>query len=103
MIVAGAGLLITAVVLGNREEARTLTINESSAVPADWHYDAVLNRHWDPGHAHWHDGPPPTGIAGGTPAPWHFDAVNNRHWDPTAGHNHWHEGPPPPLAQRSGS
>ena len=27
--------------------------------PRPWEYDLVLNRHWDPEHGHWHDGPPP--------------------------------------------
>ncbi len=27
--------------------------------PEPWEYDVVLNKHWDPVHAHWHDGPPP--------------------------------------------
>ena len=75
--------------------------------PAPWQYDAVNNQHWDPGHGHWHSGPPPIGgipgantqlpattQPGSTPAPWEYDAVNNQHWDP--GHGHWHSGPPPP-------
>jgi len=31
--------------------------------PAAWEFDAANNRHWDPGHNHWHDGPPPAGAA----------------------------------------
>ena len=27
--------------------------------PEPWEYDLVTNRHWDPDHGHWHDGPPP--------------------------------------------
>lgn len=27
--------------------------------PDPWHYDAANDRHWHPGHNHWHDGPPP--------------------------------------------
>lgn len=79
----------------------------AGATPAPWHYDATLNRHWDPtpGHMHWHNGPPPViaGLplsAGTTPAPWFHDTVNNRHWDPTPGHMHWHDGPPPPVSER---
>jgi hypothetical protein len=82
--------------------------------PPAWHYDAVNNRHWDPGHNHWHDGPPPFQVGpsqpiGGvtqaqpqpaaTPAPWEYDAANDRHW--VADHGHWHDGPPPPEAARS--
>lgn len=26
--------------------------------PRPWQYDAANNRHWDPVHQHWHDGPP---------------------------------------------
>lgn len=34
---------------------------ESEATgPQPWEYDLVLNRHWDPQHGHWHDGPPPS-------------------------------------------
>ena len=29
--------------------------------PAPWTYDSVTNQHWDPGHQHWHQGPPPPG------------------------------------------
>lgn len=28
--------------------------------PEPWEYDVVLNKHWDPVHGHWHDGPPPS-------------------------------------------
>lgn len=31
------------------------------ATPAPWTYDAERNQHWDPGHQHWHQGPPPPG------------------------------------------
>jgi hypothetical protein len=27
--------------------------------PRPWQYDVVQNRHWNPLHGHWHDGPPP--------------------------------------------
>jgi predicted nucleic acid-binding Zn ribbon protein len=27
--------------------------------PKPWQYDAANNRHFDPTHNHWHDGPPP--------------------------------------------
>ncbi|HVR34377.1 MAG TPA: SEC-C metal-binding domain-containing protein [Methylomirabilota bacterium] len=85
--------------------------------PPAWYYDEANDRHWDPGHGHWHDGPPPlnrssspdpgTGtvmpppeqpLEGPTPDAWHYDEANNRHWHP--GHAHWHEGPPPPPEER---
>ena len=90
----------------------------AGATPEPWFYDAATNRHFDPNHGHWHDGPPPspearkassamqppmgaapapgvTGPASGaTPAPWTYDAANNQHWNPE--HGHWHAGPPPP-------
>jgi hypothetical protein len=27
--------------------------------PTPYQYDAATNRHYDPGHGHWHAGPPP--------------------------------------------
>jgi len=74
--------------------------------PEPWEYDQANDRHWDPSHNHWHDGPPPQGvdapIAATPPAedvePWFYDEANNQHWDP--GHNHWHRGPPPPPEER---
>ena len=94
-------------------------VNPSAEVPAPpgvkaepWAYDAATNRHFDPSHGHWHNGPPPPpqarGAASATPAPaampsatpsgpapaaWTYDAVKNQHWDPA--HQHWHTGPPP--------
>lgn len=75
------------------------TTGTTEATPPPWYYDSLTNRHWDPGHAHWHDGPPPVTAGGQTgqtfaePAPYQHDTVNNRHWDPD--HRHWHDGPPP--------
>jgi len=92
--------------------------------PAPWTYDSTSNQHWDPGHNHWHPGPPPpeseraaaggtpgaapgplpgagapaAGAAGATPAPYQYDPATNRHWDPT--HGHWHDGPPPATPTR---
>ena len=87
-----------------------------------WAYDAATNRHFDPSHGHWHNGPPPPpqsrGSANAMPAPgatnvmpttpgatpsgpapaaWTHDRVKNQHWDP--GHQHWHQGPPPAGAR----
>ena len=30
--------------------------------PKAWEYNVATNQHWHPGHGHWHDGPPPTGV-----------------------------------------
>jgi len=73
--------------------------------PEPWEYNPDTNQHWDPTHGHWHDGPPPAGVAGTeapppgeTPEPWAYDEDRNQYWDPV--HNHWHEGLPPPESQR---
>ncbi len=74
----------------------------AQSTPDPWEYDEENDRHWDPSHSHWHDGPPPPGVldaaagSGETPEPWEYDAENNQHWDPE--HNHWHGGPPPAEA-----
>jgi hypothetical protein len=94
--------------------APTTMSDPAGATPQAWTYDATTNRHFDPNHGHWHDGPPPPpgargvastpqpslgqvpvpGAAGaGTPAPWTYDAQKNQHWNPE--HGHWHPGPPP--------
>ncbi len=95
----------------------------AGAVPQAWAYDAATNRHFNPNHGHWHDGPPPppeargvastpqpsvgqvpvpsvagTAPSGPTPAPWTYDAQKNQHWNPD--HGHWHPGPPPPVGSR---
>ena len=90
--------------------------------PSPWQYDAVSDRHYDPNHAHWHSGPPPTNpiisplgsssTSGSqvpappnitNPSPWQYDAVTDRHYDPN--HGHWHNGPPPtnPVTSPLGS
>jgi hypothetical protein len=49
----------------NRPAARptgaAFPLNSAPAgpTPKAWEYDAANNRHWDPTHGHWHDGPPP--------------------------------------------
>jgi hypothetical protein len=58
-----------------------------------WEYDAANDRHWDPNHRHWHNGPPPARTVEGTPTPWQYNPETNQHWDPR--HGHWHSGPPP--------
>ena len=93
--------------------------------PSPWQYDAVTDRHYDPNHAHWHNGPPPTNsitspvgsssTSGSkvpappnitNPSPWQYDEATYRHYDPN--HAHWHAGPPPndpnaPAVSVSGS
>lgn len=31
----------------------------AAETPEPWEYDEANNRHWHPGHGHWHAGPPP--------------------------------------------
>jgi uncharacterized protein YyaL (SSP411 family) len=38
-----------------------LSIPEPGYTPKPYEYDPKTNKHWDPGHGHWHDGPPPAG------------------------------------------
>ena len=80
---------------------------DADGTPQPWEYNAARNQDWNPqpGHGHWHDGPPPGGTGQGTqpaadvnPQPWQYDAVRNRHWNPQPGHDHWHDGPPPNQA-----
>ena len=89
----------------------------SGTTPAAWQYDPQTNRHWNPQHGHWHQGPPPpqtidffssqsqpaapgagTGASGTTPAAWQYNPQTDRHWNPQ--HGHWHNGRPPPESQR---
>ena len=90
--------------------------------PSPWQYDAVTDRHYNPNHAHWHGGSPPTNpqttpvgsssTSGSqvpappnitNPSPWQYDPVTDRHYD--ANHAHWHNGSPPtnPTASPLGS
>ena len=90
--------------------------------PSPWQYEAVTDRHYDPNHAHWHNGPPPTNPTSPplgssssfgsqvsappnitNPSPWQYDAVTDRFYDPN--HGHWHGGPPPadPITSPQGS
>lgn len=94
-----------------------------------WAYDSVSNRHYDPGHGHWHDGPPPSAAAqGGAAAPGSAPAAGTAApfgatttpgaAPPGPGatpapwtydeknnqhwdpvHGHWHPGPPPAGAR----
>ncbi len=78
--------------------------------PTPWQYDVATDRHYDPGHGHWHFGRPPndpsaaaraTAADGQVPAPsnspsaqpWQYDTATDRHFDPN--HGHWHSGLPP--------
>jgi hypothetical protein len=77
----------------------------------DWEFDETNDRHWNPDHGHWHEGPPPppemrvqetsseTNPNVASPEPWQYDPASNQYYDP--GHEHWHSGPPPPPAQRT--
>jgi hypothetical protein len=115
--VVGVLAIVLFAIPGERREENPPASQQSGTDPAapsagGWEYDAVNDRHWDPNHGHWHDGPPPpsqTGLprrsgspaapAGSgqsqseQPAPWQYDEGNNRHWNPN--HGHWHEGRPP--------
>lgn len=69
--VAGVALVAVAIagLLQLRPEPEPIPIPEPKppreaapapgATPAPWTYDPATNRHWDPNHNHWHDGPPP--------------------------------------------
>lgn len=108
-----AGVMITRRGTGVVPQAGPIGASTVNGPPAEpWAYDSVTKRHYDPGHGHWHDGPPPPlaarglpspvagttdTMSGPTPAAWTHDVAGNRHWDPT--HNHWHPGPPPPGAR----
>ena len=110
-----AGGIYALAVLGD-ESSSTAPVAPSAAVapnagdPPAYYYDEANDRHWDPGHNHWHSGPPPApgqtlgpspqvpappGIT--DPAPWQYDAATDRHYDPD--HRHWHGGPPPDQDQ----
>ena len=128
-VVIGGGLIFAvAVIYGNVAPApqpmRSLPSIPAtgSSNPGPWHYDVANDRHWHPGHSHWHNGPPPppaqrngaattepgqphtvagSDLPGGvTPEPWHYDVANDRHWHPEHAHwhpehAHWHNGQPP--------
>ncbi|MBI4589085.1 MAG: thioredoxin domain-containing protein [Candidatus Rokubacteria bacterium] len=38
-----------------------LPVAKPGKKPDPWEYDPKSNRHWNPDHGHWHDGPPPAG------------------------------------------
>lgn len=92
----------------------TSSTSPSLTNPQPWQYDPATNQHWNPnpGHVHWHSGPPPTNpvtsplgssATSGTkvpsppdipnPQPWQYDAATYSHYDPN--HAHWHSGLPP--------
>jgi len=37
-----------------------LSLPQPGAEPEPWEYDPATNRHWHPGHMHWHQGRPPS-------------------------------------------
>ena len=106
--------VVTSVLVNNPQPTAPAGNLPADQTPDPWAYDRINDRHWHPGHGHWHDGPPPPGVApqndvaprdgdasqnagntptDDTPEPWEYDPVNNRHWHPN--HGHWHQGPPP--------
>jgi len=40
---------------------RLIGEDSGASVPSPYFYDRANNRHWDPDHGHWHNGPPPIG------------------------------------------
>lgn len=120
ILAVGVAAIVGGVVLlrpgnGVVPQAGSPNSSATSGPPGEpWAYDSVTKRHYDPGHGHWHDGPPPPLAARGLSAPaapatamdtssgpppaaWTHDVAGNRHWDPN--HGHWHPGPPPPGAK----
>ena len=114
----GTGTAPSPVTINPGTGAPTTMSGPAGAPPQAWAFDPKTNRHFNPQHGHWHDGPPPppearggsstpppslgrvpapgvagTASSGPTPAPWTYDAKNNQHWNPD--HGHWHPGPPP--------
>lgn len=45
---------------GFRGSAAFDILQPEAESPEPWEYDVVLDKHWDPVHGHWHDGPPPS-------------------------------------------
>ncbi|MCH7870940.1 MAG: SEC-C domain-containing protein [Planctomycetes bacterium] len=122
-LVAAAALVIVPIAVINANAGKSdgasgpAAASASIQTPIAWQYDPATDRHWDPQHGHWHDGPPPprpidffantnppaaagagTAVSGATPAAWEYDPQTNRHWHPQ--HGHWHDGQPPPESQR---
>ncbi len=66
-LAALVGVTILALVSVNRRPAarpgEVTSLLPGGRIPKAWEFDAANNRHWDPGHNHWHDGPPPAGAA----------------------------------------
>lgn len=96
LLVAIVGLWVMSLLAGG-EEGASANGGTPGMTPAPWTYDAENDRHWDPAHNHWHDGPPPEG-APQPPAAWEYDVESDRHWHPE--HRHWHDGPPPAESER---
>ena len=96
------------------------TASVAGSEPAAWSYDPRTNKHWNPDHRHWHDGPAPATATAGRdsagrtitvspprpvspvatpePSPWTYDESRKQYWDPR--HHHGHNGPQPSLAKR---
>lgn len=56
-VITLAGLNLRRELTGG-EPSRTGPTTAPATIPL---YDAANNQHWDPGHGHWHPGPPPPG------------------------------------------
>ena len=64
IILVGSAITVIAF---NRPSGET-PITNVGATPAPYEYDPITNRHWDPSHAHWHNGAAPAGAgAANTP------------------------------------
>ena len=72
LVVLLIGITVLLVEIGNNPGTATdnqvSTTSSTSSIsadhptgqsPAPWFYDAASDRHWVPGHEHWHSGPPP--------------------------------------------
>jgi hypothetical protein len=112
--VVGVAVAAFAMIRADRRSETAPASVPAEERPAPWTYDSLTNRHFDPGHGHWHDGRPPASTTGQAPAatgsqappgaasppatatppqPWTYDSEKNQHWDPN--HQHWHPGLPP--------
>ena len=64
-LVAAAALVIVPIAVinanaGKSDDTSSPSVpSASSQAPTAWQYDPETDRHWDPQHGHWHNGPPP--------------------------------------------
>ncbi|MEX2670621.1 MAG: SEC-C metal-binding domain-containing protein [Phycisphaeraceae bacterium] len=60
LLVVGAVLVwVVAEVSSGPTHTGASAPSSAPAMPEPWFYNEATNQHWDPGHNHWHDGPPP--------------------------------------------